>query len=198
MTWITELTDGTLTQTFDKPGTTANRDVGKRFAQTPRMLAFQDGESWDWTKNAIITDVTVVQTQLVTAAKAENERRVMLIYSPMRGKMKKYARKQQEVLDWYGLAPAGAVATVLNTAFGALSALNRKKKFRFAQADAARRGDTVADAIARFETGITGSEDAVADLEAVEQAAVAAIKAATTVTAARATFAAINWDWRSS
>jgi hypothetical protein len=144
-----------------------------------------------------LTIQTVQETEatLVDQAKTEAERRRMLVMSPGGSKKTVYSLKQSEVDNWNDLG--STVATAL-TAFLALSVIKQKRKFRFALAEAAFRGEAnPAAAIARFAAGSDAANAEAARIEAIEQAAVTAIKAATTIAAKRAAYAAINWNWPS-
>lgn len=150
---------------------------------------------WDVTTRTFVEDLAKVKVDLLTAVKAESERRTMLVYTPNRGKMREYSKKAQEVIDFRALASEGALTSVLNLAFAALPAAAKSRKFTYAQADAAKRGEVnIAAAIARFEAGMN-NEVSVANLKATESAACDAIRGATTIAAARAAYAGINWNW---
>jgi hypothetical protein len=198
---ITDIATGAVLSTaFSTPSTGSHpKDNGwawdaakhkaTRIAAQPEtdLQAF-DGTAWSYSPNK-------VEAELIAMVKAESERRTMLVYTPNRGKMREYSKKAQEVIDFRALSGEGALATLLNAAFAALPSAAKKRKFIYAQADAARRGDTVADAIGRFEAGMNQSEASVASLKAVESAACSAIRAAATVAAKRSAYNAINWAW---
>jgi hypothetical protein len=134
-----------------------------------------------------------VQAALIDQAKTEAERRRMLVMSPGGSKKTVYSLKQSEVDNWNDLG--SSIATSL-TAFLGLPVIKQKRKFRFALAEAAFRGEpNPAAAIARFAAGSDAANAEAARIEAIEQAGVAAIKAATTIAAKRAAYAAINWNW---
>jgi hypothetical protein len=187
---ITDIATGAVLSTaFSTPSTGSHpKDNGwawdaakhkaTRIAAQPEtdLQAF-DGTAWSYSPNK-------VEAELIAMVKAESERRTMLVYTPNRGK-----------IDFRALSGEGALATLLNAAFAALPSAAKKRKFIYAQADAARRGDTVADAIGRFEAGMNQSEASVASLKAVESAACSAIRAAATVAAKRSAYNAINWAW---
>ncbi|TCQ04117.1 hypothetical protein [Sphingomonas sp. PP-CC-3A-396] len=134
-----------------------------------------------------------VEATLVDQAKSEGERRRMLVMSPGGSKKTVYSLKQSEVDSWNDLG--STVATAL-AAFLGLSLIKQKRKFRFAMAEAAFRGEAnPAAAIARFAAGSDAANAEAARIEAIEQAGVTAIKAATTIAAKRAAYTAINWNW---
>ncbi len=141
---------------------------------------------------AWVADPAKVETTLVAAVKAEAERRRMLVMSPGGAKKAVYALKQAEIEAWSALA--SDLVTSL-AAFLALSLPTQKRRFRFAIADAAARGEPdPAAAIARFSTGAEAANLEVARIEAIEQMAVSSIKAASTAAVKRAAFAAIDWS----
>lgn len=156
-------------------------------------------DAWDGTKWTEIP--SVVEATLIAKVKADNEALVRSVYSMNYGKQKKYSRKQQEVLDFrdlgssLGLGITSLVTDVVNfaPAFNAMTAAQQAKKFRFAMAEARIRGVTIAQVIAGYEAAIDSIEQKVANWEAIELKAIADIKAATTVAAKRAVYAAINW-----
>lgn len=134
-----------------------------------------------------------VEVTLVDQAKTEAERRRMLVMSPGGSKKTVYSIKQSEVDNWNDL---GSTLTTSLTAFLGLPVIKQKRKFRFAMAEAAFRGEAnPAAAIARFAAGSDAANTEAARIEAIEQAGVTAIKAATTIAAKRAAYAAINWNW---
>lgn len=155
-----------------------------------------------WSGTAWIEDAAKVEALLIAKVKADNEARVRSIYSTNYGKQKKYSRKQQEVLDFRtlpgtaGLAVANALTATLTAfvpGFATLTAAQQAKKFRFAMAEAAARGVSVATVIGWYEAAIDAKEQQVANWEAVEMKAIADLKAASTAAAKRAVYAAIIW-----
>lgn len=159
------------------PGTWRLRAVGKYRGE--RTLTIQTPAEVDAT--------------LIDQTKTEGERRRMLVMSPGGSKKTVYSLKQSEVDNWNDLG--SSIATSL-TAFLGLPVIKQKRKFRFALAEAAFRGEpNPAAAIARFAAGSDAANAEAARIEAIEQAGVAAIKAATTIAAKRAAYAAINWNW---
>ena len=158
---------------------------------------------WSAASRTMAESLSKVKALLVAQVKAKNAELVQSTYTTVFGKQKKYSRKQAEVVDFRALAPS---LVTLNTAliqplsgllpqFTGLTTAAQKKKFRFAMAEAALRGVTIDVVIGEYEAAIEMTEAKVASWEAVEQAACSAIKAAASVTAARAAFAAINWSW---
>lgn len=147
-----------------------------------------------WNGKAWVDDPAKVEPHLIADVKAEGERRRMLVLSPGGSKKTVYSLKQSEVDSWNDLG--STLATQLTAALG-LSVIKQKRKFRFAMAEAALRGEpNPSAAIARFAAGSDAANAEAARIEAIEQAGVAAIKAATTAAAKRAAYAAINWDWK--
>ena len=145
----------------------------------------------DWATKTIMDDVAAFQADLIAKVKVIGERLSMLALTAGGAKKLKYSKKHAEVEAWYAMGPVTATIAGL---VAALDPAIRKRKFRFAIRDAARRGDTIAAAIARFEAGETNSDDQLADFEAIEQAGVAAIKAAaSTITAKQQAYDAIAW-----
>ncbi len=137
-----------------------------------------------------VDDPAKVEAELVAAVKAEAERRRMLVMSPGGSKKAVYAMKAAEVEAWSAL---GSTTGAILTALGLMPATTRQRKFRFAIAEAARRGEAnIAAAITRFASGADAANVEAARIEAIEQVAVAAIKAAATATAKRAA-ANVNW-----
>ncbi len=142
-----------------------------------------------------LTIQTLAETEasLIDQAKTEGERRRMLVMSPGGSKKTVYSLKQSEVDSWNDL---GSTAATMLAAFLGLSLVKQKRKFRFAMAEAAFRGEAnPAAAIARFAAGSDAANVEAARIEAIEQTGVAAIRAATTIAAKRAAYAAINWNW---
>lgn len=164
-------------------------------AGTVALPAGYEPSTWSWSvaTRAMVEDPAKVERQLVADAKGEGERRRMLVLSPGGSKKAVYALKQAEVEAWNDLGTTAALAL---SAFLALPATKQKRRFRFAMAEAAARGEAnPAAAIARFAAGADASNAEAARIEAIEQKAVAAIKAATSGAAKRAAAASINWNW---
>lgn len=164
--------------------------------------AWQDGQkatridrapdlgSQKWSGTAWIDDIAKVREQLLADVKAEAESRKMSFLSAGGAKKAEYAQKAAEVSTFDSL---GGTILAIIAAIGGMSAAQRQAKFGYALADAAAFGEPAIDkAIERFRVGMAGSSKVPA-IAAAEAKACAAIKAATTVTAARAAAAAINW-----
>jgi len=159
-------------------------------------IGYPDRIAWQQSLPGFVdTDTTAsVEADLVARVKSEGEQRRMLVMSPGGSKKTVYSLKQSEVDAWNDLG--STVATMLTTFLG-MAAVKQKRKFRFAMAEAALRGEAnPAAAIARFAAGSDAANAEAARIEAIEQAGVAAIKAATTIAAKRTAYAAINWDWK--
>lgn len=168
-----------------------------RIAQPPDpAVQLFDGAKW-------VEDPARVEAVLIDQVKAANAAMVASTYTTAFGKQKKYSRKQQEVMDFRGLAPvttsltSSLTATLsgLLPAFNALGAAAQKKKFRFAMAQAALRGVSIDVIINEFEAAIETIESKVAAWEAIELEGIRAIKAAPSAATKRAAYAAINWAW---
>lgn len=146
-------------------------------------------------------DAAKVEALLIPKVKAANEALVRGLYSTNFGKQKKYSRKQQEVLDYRALSgtvsglTSALASTVLTLPLATMTLAQQRKKFRFAMAQAKKRGVSLDVIIGEFEAAIDDKEEQVANWEAVELEAVRAIKAAPTAADKRAVFAAINWGW---
>ncbi|MBD8677920.1 hypothetical protein [Sphingomonas sp. CFBP 13720] len=134
---------------------------------------------------------SLIEAQLIAAIKDEAERRKMTMATP--GGMKKtiYAAKQAEVEAFNAMG--NSVAQIL-TALTTLTPIKRTRRFRYALAEAALRGEPTIDAaIARFAAGADASHAIVSRIEAAEQVGVDNVKAAATAAAKRAAAAAIVW-----
>ena len=75
-----------------------------------------------------------------------------------------------------------------------LTETQRAARFPFAMAEATATGDSLATVIAHFEAGMGASRTKIAQVEAAAVAGKRAIRAAATVSAKQAAFAAINWN----
>ena len=149
---------------------------------------------FDDAAKAYVLDLAGIEADLIAQVKLISERLSMRVLSPGGSKKMKYASKAAEVEAWYALGAVGAVVSVLLTALNLLPASVRQRRFRYALADAAKRGEAnIADAIARFEAGVNAAQGEAARLEAVEQDAVARIKAAGTAAAKQAAYDATSW-----
>jgi hypothetical protein len=127
-----------------------------------------------------------VQAKLLVAVDAERERSQMTVLTDGGAKKYVYNRKAAEAI-----AASGILAATLN----ALTLSDKKKKYPFASAESALTGETLSAVLARFEAGMNTSAVENARVEAVAQKAKRDIKAATTIAAKRAAYAAINWNW---
>ncbi len=191
---IYRLSTGAMVQD-NLPALPKDFDV-KTFGWREQPARYPSDLSWS-AKVANFVDVETtasVEGDLIQRVKAEGERRRMLVMSPGGSKKTVYSLKQSEVDAWNDLA--STLATTL-TAFLGLPVVKQKRKFRFAMAEAALRGEpNPAAAIARFAAGSDAANAEAARIEAIEQAGVAAIKAASTIAAKCDAFKAINWDWK--
>jgi hypothetical protein len=186
-----------------------NAPAGAKLRDGQSSVALPAGYSdetfgWNATTRMMVEIPSKVQASLIAKVKAKNEDLVRSIYSTNFGKQKKYSRKQQEILDFRALS--GALGVVVPNALTAplssflpglanLSANQQKKKFRYVMAEAKLRGVSVDIVVGEIEERIDVDEDRIAAWEAVEQAGIRAIKAATTATAKRAAYDAINWNF---
>jgi len=137
---------------------------------------------WDATKRMMVESLPKLKDYLVTAIKADAETKKMALLSAGGAKKAEYAEKRQEVISYDALATGvGGVVAQLTS----LSTARRKTMLAHADADAAAHGDTVAAAIERFRGGISRSSTTPL-IAAAEAAACDAIRAATTIAAARA------------
>ncbi|WP_230771131.1 hypothetical protein [Sphingomonas sp. Leaf4] len=165
-------------------------DPTKHKAFTTSAQADTARQRFDAKLGAWVDDIAKVEADLIDGIKAEAERRRMLVLSPGGSKKSVYAMKAAEIEAWNAL---GSTTGAILTALGLLPASTRQRKFRFALAEAARRGEAnIAAAIQRFGAGADSANAEAARVEAIEQVAVAAVKAATTV-AAKRTAANVNW-----
>lgn len=145
-------------------------------------------ETFDWNAatRTMIENAAKVEATLLPLVDTQRETFQMTVLTPGGAKKYVYNRKAAEAI-----AASGIVATVLN----ALTLVDKKRKYPFAYAESALTGDTLSTVLARFEAGMNTSAIENARIEAVAQKAKRDIKAATTVTAKRAAYAAINWSW---
>lgn len=186
---------GELVLVRDSAGYEVSRET--RGLKTKAVPAeWPDRARWDAPTRSFVIgeDPARIEADLVAGIKAEAERRRMLVLSPGGSKKSIYALKQAEVEAWNELG--STLATAL-ASFLQLPAAKQRRRFRFAMADAAIRGETnPGAAIARFTAGADASNLEAARIEAIEQKGVAAVRVATTAAAKRAAFAAINWTWQ--
>lgn len=149
----------------------------------------EDTFSWNATTRVMAEDLAKVRAQLLAGVKAEAELRKMAFLSAGGAKKAEYAQKAAEVAFYDSLG--GSVTTIV-AAINLLTAAQRQAKFGYSLADAAAFGEpNIVNAIARFRGGMEGSNKVTA-IAAAEAKACAAIKAATTIAAAR-TAAVITW-----
>lgn len=154
-----------------------------------RISAVPDLLFQRWSGTAWVDDIAKVREQILNDVKAEAESRKMVFLSPGGAKKAEYAQKAGEVSFYDSL---GGTVIVIIAAIGGMTAAQRQAKFGYALADAAANGEpTIAAAIERFRSGMTGASKVPA-IAAAEAKACAAIKAATTIAAARAA-AAVSW-----
>lgn len=136
-----------------------------------------------------VEDPANVEAILLTAIKAEAERRKMAFLSPGGAKSTEYSDQAAEVRFFWSL---GGTTTAVLGLIGVWSPARRAAVFPCATANAAEFGDTIDKAIARFSAGMARSAEKEA-IAAVEAKVCAAIKAATTASAKRAIAAAVTW-----
>lgn len=96
-----------------------------------------------------------------------------------------YTQKAGEVYDY---------RNVVGSLLESLTETQRAARFPFAMAEATATGDSLATVIAHFEAGMGASRTKIAQVEAAAVAGKRAIRAAATVSAKQAAFAAINWN----
>lgn len=145
--------------------------------------------SWNATTRVMAEDLAKVRAVLLASVKSDAEQRKMTFLSAGGAKKAEYAQKAAEVSFYDSLG--GSLSTIL-AALALLSPAQKQAKFGYATADAAANGEpTIVNAIARFRGGMEGSNKVPA-IAAAEAKACAAIKAATTIAAARAA-AAVTW-----
>ncbi len=158
--------------------------TGRTIVDVP--VGYPDELSWNATAKGFVQDLTSVDAVLLAAVDTQRETLQMTVLTPGGAKKYVYNRKAAEAI-----AASGIVATVLN----ALTLVDKKRKYPFAYAESALTGDALSAVLARFEAGMNTSAIENARIEAVAQKAKRDIKAATTVAAKRAAYAAINWAW---
>lgn len=145
--------------------------------------------SWNASTRAMAEDLAKVRAVLLASVKSDAEQRKMAFLSAGGAKKAEYAQKAAEVSFYDSLG--GSLSTIL-AAINLLTPAQRQAKFGYSLADAAANGEpTIVNAIARFRGGMEGSNKVPA-IAAAEAKACAAIKAATTIAAARAA-AAVSW-----
>lgn len=173
---------GLLVLVRDATGYDPAREAGGLSA-APVPAGYPNNAHWDVGSRSFVAgeDVAQVEAQLISAVKAEGERRKMATMSNGGAKKAEYAGKRAEVMEWDRL---GNTATAILTAFNLLPNAIRSNRFAYAIADAAAFGDTVDAAIARFRAGLAISASVPA-ISAAEAKACAAIRAAGTAAAKR-------------
>lgn len=173
-----------------------NTSTGAHIVNAPAGAALRAGQSsislpsgytpeiwiWDATKRAMVESLPKLKDYLVAAIKVDAEQKKMALLSAGGAKKAEYAEKRQEVISYDALATGvGGIVQAMTT----LATPRRKVMLAHAEADAAAHGDTVAAAIERFRGGISRASTTPL-IAAAEAAACDAIRAATTVAAARA------------
>lgn len=147
--------------------------------------------TWEWnaTTRTFVENAAKVEAVLIAAVKDEAEQRKMLMATPGGMKKAEYAEKRAEVLAWKALGTS--VGSIL-AAFNLLPMATRQTRFAHALDDSAEFGDTPADAIARFEAGMTRAAPTTR-ISAREARTCARIRAATTIAGKRAAAASLVW-----
>ncbi len=154
-----------------------------------RIDKLPDLATQKWSGAAWVDDIAKVREQLLSDVKAEAESRKMTFLSAGGAKKAEYAQKAAEVSFYDSL---GGNLTAILASLALLNTGQRQAKFGYSLADAAAFGEpTIVNAIERFRSGMAGSNKVPA-IAAAEAKACAAIKAATTIAAARAA-AAVSW-----
>jgi len=147
--------------------------------------------TWDWnaTTRTFVENAAKVEAVLIATVKDEAEQRKMMMATPGGMKKAEYAEKRAEVLAWKAL---GASVGSILAAFNLLPMATRQTRFAHALDDSAEFGDTPADAIARFEAGMTQAAPTTR-ISAREARTCAKIRAATTIAGKRAAAASLVW-----
>lgn len=133
-----------------------------------------------------------LRIDLIAQVKSAAEGWRMRVMSPGGSKKTVYSNKQSEVEAFRALGSSltGRLAALLG-----LESAVRSRKFRYAIADAAIRGEPdISKAIERFTVGADTSNTEAARVEAIEQFTVDKLTAATTVAQMRAIYAAVKWQ----
>ncbi|MGN7160861.1 hypothetical protein [Sphingomonas sp. SAFR-052] len=133
-----------------------------------------------------------LRADLVASVKSAAEGWRMRVMSPGGSKKTVYSNKQSEVEAFRALGSSltGRLAALLG-----LESAVRARKFRYAIADAAIRGEPdISKAIERFTVGADASNAEAARIEAIEQFTVDKLNAAKTVAEMRAIYAAVKWQ----
>jgi hypothetical protein len=127
-----------------------------------------------------------LQTRLLAAVDVERERLQMTVLTDGGAKKYVYNRKAMEAID-------GRTITV--SLLNGLGLSDKKKRFPFATTESFLTGETLSAVLVRFDTGMNAAASENARIEAVAQKAKRDIRAAATIAAKRAAYAAINWNW---
>lgn len=133
-----------------------------------------------------------LRAELITKVKQEAEDWRMRYMSPGGAKKAVYSMKQAEVEAYNALAStaAGRVSALLG-----LAPVARGRRFRFALAEAAARGEAdIVKTIERYAAGADTSNTGTARIEAVEQVTVEKLQAAKSLAEMRAIYAAVKWQ----
>ncbi|MBA4756300.1 MAG: hypothetical protein H2050_15850 [Sphingobium sp.] len=129
-------------------------------------------------------DLAAVEAGLI--ADIDHKREVLraMVMTPGVGQSYAYAQKASEVYDY---------RNIVGALLAGLTMPQKTARYPFAMAEATATGDTLAVVIARFEAGMSTSRSRIAHVEAVATKAKREIRAAATIAAKRAAFAAIDW-----
>lgn len=128
--------------------------------------------------------LVAVETGLLAEVDRRREALRSAVMTQGVGQSYAYAQKASEVYDY---------RNIVGTLLAALTMPQKTARYPFAMAEATATGDTLAVVIARFEAGMATSRSRIAHVEAVATKAKRAIRAAATVAAKRAAYAAIDW-----
>lgn len=128
-----------------------------------------------------------VEADLIGQVKGEAERLRMMALTRGAGKAAEYRLKHPE---------AEASRNLLAAVLDALTKLDRTKQYPTAATEAALTGEKLSVVLKRYRDAMDATDAEVRRVSAIEQTGVRAIRAATTVTAKRAAFAAIAWGWQ--
>lgn len=133
-----------------------------------------------------------LRADLIAKVKQTAEDWRMRYMSPGGAKKAVYSMKQAEVEAYNALAStaAGRVSALLG-----LAPVARGRRFRFALAEAAARGEAdIVKTIERYAAGADTSNAGTARIEAVEQVTVEKLQAAKNLVEMRAIYAAVKWQ----
>jgi hypothetical protein len=132
-----------------------------------------------------LIDLATGEAALIARVDARREEMRAAVMTPGAGQSYAYAQKAAEVADH---------RRIDGLDLAALDAAALAKRFPFAMAEAAASGDDLAAVIDRFDAGMSMSRSEIARVEAIACAAKRAIRAAGTLAAKQAAFAAIHWN----